>query len=114
MEDNSSIKVGFHNYLAPFIGVMWWPGKSDKTDDDPNKVFRYHPPGFNQLIYFKLQLGYSFLLNNMHVDSIGTFDSHLYQAIRNNTANTLNAKICVGVNIPTAEKRRAEFLNHIY
>lgn len=114
MEDNSSIKVGFHHYGMPFVGLIWWPGKNDETDDDVNKVYRYHHPGFGQLIYFKLQVGYSFLLNKVSVDTTGAFDPHLYQLIRNNTANTLNVKICVGINIPTGEARRSQFLQHIY
>jgi hypothetical protein len=110
LDGKSFINVGFNNYLMPFIGVMWWPGKEDITNPDKEKRNLYREPRFWQLFFVKLQAGYSYVLNKPQVDTIGIFDKQLYGIIRNNTSNTLNFKIGIGINIPTRSLTRYNYL----
>jgi hypothetical protein len=106
---NSIVALGYHNYLMPFVGMLWSPWKEDKTSPDTAKTFLYRNPTFWQLFYVKLQVGYSFLLNKLQVDTTGAIGDQLYEMIRNNTSNTLNIKICVGINIPTKGEKRKKY-----
>jgi hypothetical protein len=106
---NPIVTLGYHNYLMPFVGMLWYPWKEDKTNPDTAKTFLYRNPAFRQLFYVKLQVGYSILLNKLQVDTTGAIGDKLYEMIRNNTSNTLNIKICVGINIPTKGERRKKY-----
>jgi hypothetical protein len=109
LNDVSSVKLGFHNYVMPFIGLVWWPGKTDILDSSETKKNKFRSPTFSQLIYFKVQVGYSFLLSTLQVDTIGIVSNQLYQTIRSNTANTLSISLTVGINIPTDGKERKAY-----
>jgi hypothetical protein len=103
----TSIKVGYHSYITPFIGFIWWPWKANNLYTAQGLVNDYYVhPQITQLFYIKLQIGYSFLVNShVSVDTSGNFtDTHLYQVIRNNTGNTFTFRICIGINIPTYDK----------
>ena len=107
MTDNSIVNLGFHNYLVPFVGFVYWPGKKDVLDTDSVSTELYRNPKFWQLFYFKIQVGYSFLISNLQVDTANGFDKNLYQIIKRNTANTLLVKIGVGINIPSGNRKPA-------
>jgi hypothetical protein len=109
LDDFSSVKLGFHNYLTPFIGLVWWPGKTDILDTSRVKRAQFKSPTFSQLIYFKVQVGYSFLISALQVDTTGAVSNQLYQTIRNNTANTICIALTIGINIPTDGKERREY-----
>ncbi|MES1159572.1 MAG: hypothetical protein ABUM51_02350 [Bacteroidota bacterium] len=107
IDNSTSITVGYHSYILPFIGFIWWPWKENNLYTAQNRVNdAYLHPQIAQLFYIKLQVGYSFLLNShVSVDTTGNFtDTHLYQVIRNNSANTFTFRICIGLNIPTYDK----------
>ena len=100
MDNNiSTIDVGFHNYMMPFMGIQYWPGK---VNDERSAL--YQDPGFLQLFFFKLQVGYSFLISNMQVSTKGPFDNNLLEQIKRNTASTVVFKIGLGINIPSRGK----------
>jgi len=113
LDGSAFVKVGFHHYLMPFIGVMWWPGKEDKTSPDLVKQYAYQHPGFRQLFFFKFQVGYACLLGKVQVDTIGAFSDHLYQVIRNNTSNALSLKLAVGINIPSFGRNRERYFDRL-
>lgn len=102
-DDNSSIYLGWHHYFEPYIGIDYWPGKLDQIES----------PRFRQLFYARLQVGYSFLLSRLVVDSTGNFDPQLYQTVRRNTGNTLAVKICVGIDIPSLGGKLRRYKQHL-
>lgn len=109
LDNKSYINVYWHDYMMPFIGITYWPGKQDITSKTATKIRQYRHPGFRQLFYARLQIGYSFLLGPVTVDTTGAFDSHIYTVVRANTSNTLNVKLSVGINIPSPGYRQKYF-----
>jgi hypothetical protein len=114
MGTGTFVQVGYHSYITPFAGFVWWPWKANELFTPEGELDQaYLRPRISQLLYFKLQAGYSFLLNTrVDVAENGTItDPHLYQVIRNNTASTLTFRICIGINIPTYnDKARGKYL----
>jgi hypothetical protein len=112
-QGNAYVNLGFHSYMTPFLGFIWWPWKPNYvykaalTSAQNNSNDRFLNPHIQELFYFKLQVGYSVLLNSrVNVDTTGGFtDAHLYQVIRNNTASTLVFRLSIGINIPTFDDR---------
>ncbi len=52
-------------------------------------------------------------LSKVQVDTTGAFGTQLYGIIKNNTANTLNAKIWIGIDIPSRGDRRREYHSYL-
>lgn len=115
MVDGSNIYVGYHNYLTPYIGLIYWPSKTDPVEHARHfsrSVFVSNPK-FWRLFYFKLQFSYAFLISSLHIDSSGGFDPKTYAYIVRNTENTFAFKFIVGINIPSIKKQDelGEYLN---
>jgi len=107
--------VGFHHYLLPFVGITYAPGKKDiSRAKNMTEADQYQfPTSFWRLLYFKFQVGYSFLVSKLQVDTTGKFLPGIYDIIRNNTGNTLNVKFCVGISIPGYGKRKRQYYNYL-
>ncbi|HMH35132.1 MAG TPA: hypothetical protein VK543_18980 [Puia sp.] len=99
VKDNSSVFLGFNHYLVPCLGLVWWPWKVDLSDS--SHIGDYWHPRLKQLFFIKLIVGYSFLLNRPQIEPSAGFDKNLNKIITGNTENTLNIKLCVGINIPS-------------
>ncbi|HTR28580.1 MAG TPA: hypothetical protein VMH27_04890 [Puia sp.] len=113
--DISSVYLGWHHYFEPYIGIDYWPGKLDLwTIHTGEDRATYYNPHFKQLFYARLQIGYSFLLNRLVVDSSGSFDPHLYQVVRKNTGNNLAVKITVGIDIPSSGSKLRRLDKYLY
>jgi hypothetical protein len=98
----SSVVVGSHSYLVPFMGVMWWPGKQQyetKNTLDLVKLYRY--PTFWELVYLKAQIGCSALVSPLSVSPTVLFDKTTASNIRQNVSSGLYLSIGAGVNLPT-------------
>jgi hypothetical protein len=109
MENNSTIDVGFHNYLMPFIGFQYWPWKINESAAGAKKKNEYLNPGFSQLFFLKLQAGYSFLVSNLQVTTKGAFDNNLLEQIKHSTGNTFVLKLALGINIPSQGKSKRKY-----
>jgi|GEM_PF-2060166 len=109
MGDNSNIYVGYHNYLTPFVGFMFWPHKKDILDENGENNEENTDPRFWELFYFKFQVSYNFLISSVQIDTSGHFDPNLYGIIKRNVLNTVGVKIGLGINIPTLGRKRAEY-----
>src|SRR5579863_3818739 len=106
--DSSSVIVGSHSYIVPFVGVMIWPGKRDpkkfkNTDTDEAKYFN---PTFWQLVFIKVQAGYSILISKLEVDPSETFPPLTTGHIIQNTGTCLHLSLGVGINLPTFRRVR--------
>jgi hypothetical protein len=102
--DHSWVVVGYQNYLVPFIGIMYWPGKRDiKKLDNTNSTekSKYYNPTFWQLVYIKGQIGCSSLFSKLRVDTSETFDGITASNIRQNVSSGLYLSLGVGINLPT-------------
>jgi len=113
------VTVGWHSYITPFVGFVWWPFKAKYQSDKYERSYKalsaeqadanqnFYNPHIPQLFYVKFQVGYSVLLNSrVSVDTTGGFsDVNLYRTIRNNTASTLVFRLCIGINIPSIHDR---------
>lgn len=102
--DHSYVVVGYHSYVVPFIGVMYWPGKRDikKLDmTDRTEKSKYYNPTFWQLVYIKGQVGCSSLFSKLTVDPSETFDGPTASNIRQNVSSGLYLSLGVGINLPT-------------
>lgn len=100
----SSIVVGYHSYIVPFMGAMYWPGKRDiqkLNTTDPKEVARYSDPTFWQLVYIKGQVGYSSLFSKLTVTPTESFDKLTASNIRQNVSSGLYLSLGVGINLPT-------------
>lgn len=100
----SSVIVGYHSYLVPFMGIMYWPGKRDIEKlryDDSTEKFKYRHPTFWQLVYVKAQAGYSALISQPGVYPSETFDNATAGHIRQNTGSCLYLSIGLGINLPS-------------
>ncbi|HEV2478600.1 MAG TPA: hypothetical protein VGS79_03005 [Puia sp.] len=118
-QDTTYVTLGYHSYLTPFVGFIWWPWKAKYQSDKYERDFKalapeqahanenFYNPHIPQLFYIKLQIGYSILLNDrVTVDTTGGFsDVNLYRTIRNNTASCLVFRFCIGINIPSLHDR---------
>ena len=107
MVDGSNIYVGYHNYLVPYVGLIYWPTKGDPVEHarKATKSIFVSNPKFWRLFYFKLQFSYAFLISSLHIDSSGGFDPKTYGYIVRNTENTFAFKFIVGINIPSFKKQ---------
>lgn len=111
MADNSNVYVGYHHYLIPFVGCMFWPHKKDILDEVQGSADAdlNRNPGFWQLFYFKLQVGCNFLVSPLQVDTSNSFNPQLYGFIKKNALTTLFFKFGIGINIPTEGRKRREY-----
>ena len=103
-DGRSDVVVGYHNYIVPFMGAMYWPGKRDiqRLDtNDPTEKARYDHPTFWQLVFIKGQVGLSSLLNKLSVTPTETFDKITASNIRQNVSSGLYLSLGVGINLPT-------------
>jgi hypothetical protein len=109
--DSSSVMVGSHWYVVPFMGVMYWPGKRDIQKVNRNNLTekaRYLNPTFWQLVYIKAQAGYSVLISRLEVNPSETFDKATTGHIIQNTSSCLYLSIGVGINLPTFAKNQIQ------
>jgi hypothetical protein len=101
----SYVMVGYHSYIMPFTGLMYWPGMRDiaQVIKMPNLTERakLRNPTFWQLVYFKLQIGYSILLSNQAVRPSETFDLQTATTIRRNISSGLYLCGGAGINLPS-------------
>jgi len=107
--DHSFVVVGYHSYVVPFIGVMYWPGKRDLkklSERDTAAKFSYYNPTFWQLVYIKGQVAYSSLFSNLTVDPSETFNGPVASSIRQNVSSGLYLSLGVGINLPTFGKAK--------
>ncbi len=100
----SSVMVGNHSYIVPFMGLMYWPGKRDVQRinrlDSAEKA-KLRNPTFWQLVYVKGQAGYSALLSRLAVYPSESYDKTITGNIRKNISSGLYLSIGVGVNLPS-------------
>ena len=115
-DGQSGVVVGYHNYIVPFMGVMYWPGKRDiqklDTNDSTEKA-RYRNPTFWQLVYIKGQVGCSSLLSKLTVTPTESFDKITASNIRQNVSSGLYLSLGVGINLPTYGNGRLIARNHL-
>jgi hypothetical protein len=100
----SSVTVGYHSYIVPFMGVMYWPGKRDinKLDKtDSTEKSRYRNPTFWQLVYIKGQVGYSSLFSKLTVTPTELFDKVTTSNILQNVSSGLYLSFGIGINLPS-------------
>jgi hypothetical protein len=103
-DSRSSVMVGYHSYLVPFTGIMYWPGKRDIQRinlNDPSELAKLRHPTFWQLVFIKAQVGYSILLSDLAVHPSETFDPAAAETIRRNVSSGLYLSAGVGINLPT-------------
>ena len=113
----SSIIVGYHNYIMPFIGLMYWPGKRDigrLNTKDSIEISRYYNPTFWQLVYLKSQIGYSALFSKLTVDPTQYFDEITTSNIRENVSSGLYLSFGIGINLPTFGSSKLANRNHLH
>jgi hypothetical protein len=112
----SSVVVGYHSYLVPFAGMMYWPGKRDIKyieQYDSSQKAKLKNPSFWQLVYIKTQVGYSALISKLSVYPSETFDKTTASDIRNNVSSGLYFSLGAGINLPTFKNTRMINLNLI-
>jgi hypothetical protein len=112
----SSVVVGYHSYIVPFMGVMYWPGKRDikkLNTNDPKEVALYRHPTFWQLVYIKGQAGYSSLFSKLTVTPTELFDKITASNIRQNVSSGLYLSLGVGINLPTYGDGRQAACDHL-
>jgi hypothetical protein len=98
----SSVVVGCHSYLVPFMGVMWWPSMQEYEQEDKvdlEKLFRY--PTFWRLVFLKFQIGYSALISPLSVSPTALFNKTTASNIRQNVSSGLYLSVGAGINLPT-------------
>jgi hypothetical protein len=112
----SSVVVGYHSYIVPFIGVMYWPGKRDIQNLDTTsskEKSRYRNPTFWQLVYIKGQVSCSTLFSKLTVNPTESFDEVTASNIRQNVSSGLYLSLGVGINLPTYGNSRLVARNHM-
>jgi hypothetical protein len=85
----SSVTVGCHSYVVPFIGVMYWPFKRD------------YNPTFWHLAYLKWQVNYSSLIGEGSVTPTALFPPATVSNIVQNVSSGLYLSFGIGLNLPT-------------
>jgi hypothetical protein len=100
----SSIVVGTHSYLVPFLGIMYWPGKHDAkvfNTHDATEIAHFTNPTFWHLVFFKAQVGASALISRLSVTPTELFDKATASNIRQNVSSSLYLSLGIGINLPT-------------
>ncbi len=106
----SSVVVGCHSYLVPFMGVMWWPGMQEYemgNHVDLYKFYRY--PTFWRLAFLKVQIGYSALISPLSVSPTPSFNPTTASNIRQNISSGLYLSVGAGINLPTYTHSKLAF-----
>lgn len=88
-DSKSSVVVGNHSYVVPFLGMMYWPFR------------REIDPTFWNLAYLKGQIGYSSLINTGSVTTTALFPANTATTIRQNISSGLYLSFGIGINLPS-------------
>jgi hypothetical protein len=100
----SSVVVGTHSYLVPFLGIMYWPGKHDASvlnKRDATEARHFKNPTFWHLVFFKFQASASALIGNLSVKPTELFDKATALNVRQNVSSSLYLSFGLGINLPT-------------
>jgi hypothetical protein len=98
----SSVVVGCHSYLVPFVGVMWWPGMQEYEMENHVDLYTfYRYPTFWRLVFLKAQIGCSALISPLSVSPSALFDKTTASNIRQNVSSGIYLSLGAGINLPT-------------